>query len=206
VNIRKNVRTICDGLIIVAGLFVLGGMAFLYGNYTETDNMELSLNKVVDVSGKKVEVASDNSGNGGESSMTNKVGEEDSRLLLIKKYLSRYKSPLLPYSDLILKLSDENNFEYYWILAIGQQESNLCKKIPDDSYNCWGYGIHKSGTLRFGSYEEALTSYANYLRTEYFEKGYKTPDEIMQKYCPSSNGSWSEAVSHIIGRIERGSF
>lgn len=130
----------------------------------------------------------------------------DARPMLIRKYLEKYKSPLLPYSDLIFELSETYGYEYYWIVAIAQQESNLCKKIPDDSHNCWGYGIHKKGTLKFDNYELALRSYAEYLKVQYFDKGYDTPELIMKKYCPSSNGSWARGVNQFIEELKSGSF
>lgn len=136
------------------------------------------------------------------------VGEslvaEDARLGLIERYLAKYHSPLLPYSKLILELSDSYDFDYYWMVAIAQQESNLCKKIPLNSFNCWGYGIHKKGTLRFENYELALKSFAEYLKREYFNKGYMTAEEIMKKYCPSSDGSWAYGVNQFIRAIETG--
>lgn len=130
----------------------------------------------------------------------------DARVLLVENYLKRYKSPLVPYSKLIVELSDTYGFDYYWIVAIGQQESNLCKKIPENSFNCWGYGIHARGTLRFESYEIALKSYAEYLKRAYFDKGLDTPELIMRKYCPSSNGSWAFGVKQFIREIESGEF
>ena len=130
----------------------------------------------------------------------------DARPMLIKKYLERYNSPLVPYSDLIFQISEDYQFEYYWIVAIAQQESNLCKKIPENSYNCWGYGIHKKGTLRFDNYELAIKSYAEYLKREYFNKGLNTPELIMSKYCPSSNGSWAAGVKQFIEELKSGNF
>jgi hypothetical protein len=130
----------------------------------------------------------------------------DARPMLIKNYLEKYNSPLLPYSDLIFELSESYGYEYYWIVAIAQQESNLCKKIPDDSHNCWGYGIHKSGTLKFDNYELAIKSYAEYLKRQYFDKGLNTPELIMKKYCPSSNGSWANGVNQFIEELKNGSF
>jgi len=156
-----------------------------------------------------VVLAASNATNGGPEVtgvVTNKVVADDARPLLIKRYLEKYKSPLLPYADLIFKLSETYGFPYYWIIAIGQQESNLCKKIPENSYNCWGYGIHAKGTLRFESYELALQSYAEYLKRAYFDKGLNTPELIMKKYCPSSNGSWAFGVQHFIDEIESGKF
>lgn len=134
------------------------------------------------------------------------VTSDDARPLLIKRYLEKYKSPLVPYSDLIFQLSKTYGYEYYWIVAIAQQESNLCKKIPENSYNCWGYGINSAGTLRFESYELALKSYAEYLKRAYFDKGLNTPELIMKKYCPHSNGSWAYGVQHFIDELESGKF
>ena len=132
------------------------------------------------------------------------VYADDARLKLIEAYLTKYKSPLLPYSQLILDLSDMYQFDYRWIVAIGQQESNLCKKIPKDSYNCWGYGIHAKGTLKFDSYELALKSFASYLKKSYFDKGLDTPELMMTKYCPHSNGSWAFGVKQFFADIESG--
>ena len=95
-------------------------------------------------------------------------------------------------------------FDYRWIVAIAQQESNLCKKIPEGSHNCWGYGIHQRGVLRFDNYEIAIKSYAEYLKREYFDKGMETPEAIMRKYTPSSNGSWAVGVRQFFEEIEAG--
>ncbi|MDD4937670.1 MAG: hypothetical protein PHX34_01490 [Candidatus Shapirobacteria bacterium] len=128
----------------------------------------------------------------------------DARPIIIKKYLEKYNSPLVPYSDLIYEISKDYGFEYYWIVAIAQQESNLCKKAPENSFNCWGYGIHKKGTLKFDNYELAIRSFAEYLKREYFDKGLNTPELIMNKYCPSSNGSWAYGVQQFINELENG--
>lgn len=146
----------------------------------------------------------------GEENNNTKINSEivvnDARPLIIERYLTKYKSPLVPYSRLIFDLSQTYGFDYYWMVAIAQQESNLCKKIPDNSFNCWGYGIHKKGTLRFENYELALKSYAQYLKTQYFDKGLNTPELIMKKYCPSSNGSWAHGVQQFIDEMESGKF
>ena len=139
-------------------------------------------------------------------SVDSQIIKDDARPLIIKKYLEKYNSPLTPYANLIYELSNTYGFEYYWIVAIAQQESNLCKKAPEGTHNCWGYGIHKKGTLGFESYEIALKSYAEYLDREYFKKGLNTPELIMKKYCPSSNGSWARGVSQFIAELENGSF
>ncbi|MFA6007676.1 MAG: hypothetical protein WC784_03490 [Candidatus Shapirobacteria bacterium] len=134
------------------------------------------------------------------------VTEADARPIIIEKYLAKYNSPLLPYAREIFDLSQSYGFDYYWMVAIAQQESNLCKKIPDDSNNCWGYGINSAGTLRFDNYDLALKAYAAYLKTQYFDKGLNTPELIMKKYCPHSDGSWARGVRQFIDEMESGNF
>ena len=135
-----------------------------------------------------------------------KVKGGDARAEVVRRYLRKYNSPLLPYAKMIVDLSDKYGFDYYWMVAIGQQESNMCKKIPEDSHNCWGYGIHSQGTLRFESYELALSSYAQYLKESYFDKGLNTAELIMKKYCPHSDGSWAFGVNQFIEELKNGGF
>jgi len=136
--------------------------------------------------------------------ISSQIVESEARPIIIQRYLEKYKSPLLPYAKQIFDLSQSYGFEYYWIVAIAQQESNLCKKIPENSHNCWGYGIHKRGTLKFDNYNLALNSFADYLKREYFDKGLNTPELIMKKYCPHSDGSWARGVQQFIDEMERG--
>jgi hypothetical protein len=184
------------GLTLV---FIFGELFYL--SETNKKNIVLGINKAKNII---IGVAGNNS-NKNIYLDANATGA-DARPMLIKKYLEKYNSPLLPYSDLIFQLSEQYGYEYYWIVAIAQQESNLCKKIPEDSHNCWGYGIHKKGTLKFDNYEIALKTYAEYLKVQYFDKGLTTSELIMKKYCPSSNGSWAKGVWQFINELETGNF
>jgi hypothetical protein len=195
-------RLVFTGTVLV--LFIALFLGVLIGvSRSKPNDLILSRTKT----GKVVLAEQNNlSGDLKQETVANEVISADARPLLIKKYLAKYKSPLLPYSDLIFKLSQTYGFDYYWMVAIAQQESNLCKNIPDDSHNCWGYGINSAGTLKFDNYELALTSYAQYLKREYFDKGLNTPELIMKKYCPHSNGSWAFGVNQFINEIESGQF
>ncbi|MFA4827127.1 MAG: hypothetical protein WC596_02620 [Candidatus Shapirobacteria bacterium] len=187
-------------MIVVGGFLVVGWSVLWLGQRPKSKMIVRGLGGSGEVIAEaKIET-------GQEKEVAVEVVSDDARPEIIRKYLERYKSPLLPYSDLIFELSKTYGFEYYWIVAIGQQESNLCKKIPEDSFNCWGYGIHSRGTLRFESYEMALKSFAEYLKTQYFDKGLNTPELIMRKYCPSSNGSWAHGVQQFIDEMESGDF
>ncbi len=100
-----------------------------------------------------------------------------------------------------MKESDKNGIDWRLLVAIAQQESNLCKTIPENSFNCWGWGIHSKGTLKFSSYEEAIKTIARGLKRNYIDRGYTTAEEIMQKYTPLSNGSWAQGVSQFMEEI-----
>ena len=128
----------------------------------------------------------------------------DSRPVLLKQYLAYYHSPLEPYADYIFAVSDKYSLDYRLLVAIAQQESNLGKKIPPGSYNAWGWGIHSRGTLGFSGWEEAIETVARGLREDYLNQGLTTPEEIMSKYTPLSNGSWAAGVNQFMAEIEEG--
>lgn len=134
----------------------------------------------------------------------------DARAEIIRQYLHRFESPLEPYSNLIVNLSDQYQFDYRWLVAIAQQESNLCKHIPDNSFNCWGWGIYPDpdvpGTMkitRFDNYEDALRRIAPQF-TKIFLKGKhsKDPMEVMKTYTPPSDGSWADGISQFFDHLE----
>ena len=198
---KKARQALMSSILVFLGVFVaVGEVAYLNGYHPgkvlgESIN-GLSMNLIVGNTKDEEE----------NIKIEEKISGDDARPVIIKKYLEKYKSPLAPYSDLIFEVSKTYGFDYYWIVAIAQQESNLCKKAPEDSHNCWGYGIHKRGTLKFDNYELAIKSYAEYLKREYFDKGLDTPELIMKKYCPSSNGSWAKGVQQFIDEMENGTF
>ena len=90
-------------------------------------------------------------GSSDHKELRSNVVTADARPILIKNYLEKYNSELAPYSQLIFDVSQEYGLDYRLITAIAQQESNLCKKAPENCYNCWGVGIHSRGTMCFAS-------------------------------------------------------
>ncbi len=127
---------------------------------------------------------------------------EDARVPIIRAYLKKYNSPLVAHAEKLVSEADKNELDFRLLTAIARQESNLCKFIPEDSYNCWGWGIHKSGTLGFESYDQAIEVVSLGLKQKYIDKGYKTPEEIMSKYTPHSNGSWANGVTQFMEDLE----
>jgi hypothetical protein len=127
---------------------------------------------------------------------------QDARTEIVRQYLKSYESPLEPYADHIVQAADNYGLDYRLTTAIAQKESNLCKKIPPDSNNCWGWGIHSRGTLGFSSFSEGIDEVSKGIRKEYLDKGFHTIEEIMSKYTPLSNGSWAEGVNKFMAEME----
>lgn len=129
------------------------------------------------------------------------VSEQDARLTAVKEFFKRYKSDLLPYADDVIIAADKYGIDYRLIPAIAMQESNLCKKVPKDSYNCWGFGIYGKKVTRFDNYKDAIDTVTKTLASKYKANGLETPEQIMTKYTPGSNGSWANGVNHFMDQL-----
>lgn len=119
----------------------------------------------------------------------------------LEKFLQTYQSPLTPYAQQIVNTSDKYGLDYRLLPAIAMQESNLCKKAPTGSYNCWGYGIYGKKTLTFENFEKAIETVASGLAQNYKAQGLSTPREIMTKYTPSNTGDWAFAVEYFMQQL-----
>jgi hypothetical protein len=139
------------------------------------------------------------------SDLTPKLIISDARPIILKNYLHRYDSPLENYSRQIVQISDKYSLDFRLLVAIAQQESNLCKKIPPGSHNCWGYGIYGDLSMGFNSYPEAIETVAKGLKNDYIDYGLTTPEKIMAKYTPPSveiGGPWAKGVSQFLSDLE----
>jgi hypothetical protein len=128
----------------------------------------------------------------------------DARAQLVANFLARHNSPLEPHDDygaLFVEIADRYDIDFRLLPAIAMQESNLCKVIPENSYNCLGFGVHSRGTLRFESYEANFERAARELKANYIDQGLTTPEEIMRKYTPSSKGSWAASVNQWMAEM-----
>jgi len=126
----------------------------------------------------------------------------DGRSAKLRRYLRSLNSPLFDYADLLVEEADKNGYDYRLLVAISLQESLACRKIPEGSYNCWGWGIYGDTITKFSSYDEAIRTVSAGIKKNYLDKGLITTEQIMKKYTPGSNGSWSRAVRYFFHRIE----
>lgn len=135
-------------------------------------------------------------------SVSFEVGVADARPVIIRQYLEKYRSPLVDQADHFFQVSQKYNLDYRLLVAIAQQESNLGKKVPDDSYNAWGWGIHSRGTLGFSSWEEGIETVAQGLREDYLNKGFVDVEQIAARYAPPSKESWAFGVNQFMEEME----
>ena len=135
-------------------------------------------------------------------SVYERIISADARPEIIRNYLNINRSPLEPHADYIVEISDKYGLDFRLITAIAQKESGLCRVIPPESYNCWGWGIHSKGTLRFSSFEEGIETVSRGLKLNYIDKGYATVDEIMKKYAHPDSTTWAEGVSMYMRQME----
>lgn len=133
--------------------------------------------------------------------LNNNLKSLNVRVEAIERFLKTYKSPLVPYAELIVETSDKYGLDYRLLPAMAMQESNLCKKAPLNSYNCWGYGIYGGKILAFSGFEEAIEKVAAGLSRDYKEYGLTTPKQIMAKYTPSNTGAWALAVEYFMQKL-----
>ncbi len=130
---------------------------------------------------------------------------EDARVEIVYRFLERHNAALEPkehFAQVFVETADRYGIDYRLLPAIAMQESNLCKKIPEGSHNCLGFGIHARGTLGFESFEANFDRAARELKKNYIDIGLTTPEKIMRKYTPSSNGSWANSVNQWITEME----
>lgn len=133
---------------------------------------------------------------------TTEIKPGDSRTANLKSFFRKYNSPLYDYADKIVEVSDIYKFDYRLLPSIAMQESNLCRVIPDDSHNCWGWGIYGATVTKFKSYDEAIETVGKGIKEHYIDKGLVTASAIMRKYTPLSQGSWQYGVNTFLKALE----
>jgi len=130
------------------------------------------------------------------------ITQNDGRVEHIRQFLAQYHSPLEPYAADIVSAADEYNLDYRLIVSIAMQESGLCKTIPVNSYNCWGFGVYGGTATHFDNYKDGIYIVTKTLATKYKNNGLVTPQQIMRVYTPSSNGSWAFGVQQFMDELQ----
>jgi hypothetical protein len=187
-------------------LFFIGVVTYSY-SFTQKPLATLTLSHFTNQPDKTIYAIGTSTGQ--VKGLTTSIKTADARPVIISEFLEKNNAPLKPYDywgDFLTKLADKYKLDFRLLPSIMMQESNLCKKIPDNTFNCLGLGIHSRGTWGFKSFEENFDAAASILRKNYLDKGYETPEEIQMKYTPKSNGSWQHAVNYFMDVLEKADF
>lgn len=128
----------------------------------------------------------------------------DARANLIENFFKQYKAPLADFSEVFVSVADKYKLDYRLLPSIAMQESNGGKKVINDSFNPFGYGIYGKQVKKFNSFEEAIERVGRSLREDYLDQGLTTPYKIMPKYTPPSvaiGGPWAKGVTTFMEEL-----
>jgi len=128
---------------------------------------------------------------------TQTATDKDERITAVRNFLKRYNSALEPYSELIVKKADEHGIDWTLAVSISGVESTFCKRIPYNSFNCWGW---ENGQSYFKGYTEALEIVSKSLG-RYYRKGLNTPEKIGPVYAPPSK-TWAKNVRFFMNKLK----
>lgn len=130
----------------------------------------------------------------------------DERIALLEQFLNQQNSLLASQAAVMIEAADTYKFDWRLLPAIAGKESSFGQRMPWDkqngnSHNAWGWGVYGDKAPTFPSWEEAIQTVAKGLRQEYYNKGYLTPEIIMKKFTPNSDGSWARDVYAFMEQI-----
>lgn len=182
------------GFFVIAPLFILFNIAFLafFAHLTSSEIAKKSQNEAVSYAALPTT----------QNISSGIIDQKDMRVEIVSQFLKRYSSPLEPFAQDIISKADFYGIDFRFLPAIAMQESNLCKKAPANSYNCWGFGIYGKKVTQFKDYPQAIDVVSKTLARDYIAYGLQTPQEIMKKYTPSNNGSWADSVNHFMNQLQ----
>ncbi len=130
----------------------------------------------------------------------------DSRLIILKKYLSQFNSPLIDHAQDFLDASDTYRVDWRLVPAIAGVESTFGRSIPgghdpkSTSYNGWGWGVYGDQVIRFNSWRDAIFVVTKGLKNNYLDKGLTDPFLINKKYA--SDPEWGSTLTYFLQDLD----
>lgn len=140
-----------------------------------------------------------------ETVVSDNIESADARTKIIENFFKNYKAPLSGSSNSFIQVADKYQLDWRLLPAIAMQESNGGKRVINNSFNPFGYGIYGKMVIRFQSWDEAIERVGRALREDYLNQGFKTPVQIMAKYTPPSlakDGAWAKGVTIFMQELQ----
>jgi len=122
----------------------------------------------------------------------------DYRVYTLRKFLSQFNSPLMPYSSEFIKEADYYGIDYRLVPAISGVESTFGKQIPFGSYNAYGW---VNGNYSFKSWSDSIQIVSKTLKYNYIDKGVVSIASIARVYAPPST-TWGSKVQYFVSKID----
>lgn len=122
----------------------------------------------------------------------------DQRVFRLERYLVKHNSPLAIHADVLVFYADEYELDWRLVAAISGVESTFGKRIPQNSYNAYGWA---NGNYYFESWEDSIEQVSRVLKEKYVDKGLTSVNQIARRYAPPSN-SWAWKVKYFMDEID----
>lgn len=119
--------------------------------------------------------------------------------IAIQKVLTRYNSPLAPYTNAFIESCRKYNLNCYLLPAISGVESGFGHALIQAAKNPFGWG---GGSMYFDTWESGINTVAKGLHENYVEKGLTNPYLIAPVYAPPSH-TWAGNVSMYMSMFEQ---
>ena len=118
----------------------------------------------------------------------------------IDSFLSKHGSPLAGLGHVFVGAGKKYGVDPALVVAISGIESSFGKHAFKP-HNAWGW---MSGN-NWGSWEQGITAVTQGLSQGYIREGLTTPEQIVRKYAPASDGNdeqrWAKVVNQYLGEL-----
>ncbi len=130
-------------------------------------------------------------------SYKNIVTENTKEKKAVARVLAKYQSPMAQSLDSFFQVCDSNELDCYLLPSIAGLESGFGKYVLAGSYNPFGWG---GGYIRFGSWNEAISTVGTGLRQNYIGSGAQNIEQIGSKYAESP--TWAVRVRRYMAEFQ----
>lgn len=128
----------------------------------------------------------------------------DGRVKVVEEFFKNHQSVLEEEAITFIQVADKYKLDWRLLPSIAMQESNGGRRMINNSYNPFGFGIYGSKVIRFENFEDGIETVGKSLREDYLNQGLTTPEAIMTKYNPPSlakGGAWAKGVNSFMEEL-----
>ena len=136
---------------------------------------------------------------GASARLKTNLSEEDKRTKKLVFFLGENNSPLTEFANDFIKAADKYELDWRLVAAITGVESTFGKRIPQGSFNAYGWG---NGKIDFESWPQSIEHVSSVLSEKYVAKGLDTPQKMASVYAPPSQ-TWGSKVTYFMKKIDQ---